>query len=152
MIHSFKATIYKAGINPCVDVPKRITDNMLPIKGYIPVKGQIKNYSFRQTLVPVRNAEYRLFIKGTMLKGADAKVTETIKVAIEQDFEPRKIPMPHLLKQKLVEHNLYIKFKRLAPSKQKEILNYLNYLKTEEALFRNIDKVIDRLKKKKVLK
>jgi hypothetical protein len=38
MPFSFTATIYKVGINPCVPVPQRITDKMLPTKGYIPIK------------------------------------------------------------------------------------------------------------------
>ena len=40
-------------------------------------------------------------------------------------------------------------FRNLVPSRQKEILMYLNYLKTEDALLRNIAKVIEQLKKKK---
>ena len=149
MKYSFEATIYKVGFNPCVKVPKSITDKMLPSKGYIPIKGQIKNYSFRQTLVPVKNGEYRLFVNGEMLKGANAKVGETVKFIIEQDFEPREYPMPKELKKKLHDNNMYSYFKQMTLSNQKEILRYLNYLKTKKALMRTIDKVIGRLKKKK---
>lgn len=42
MKFSFTATIYKVGINPCVDVPLRITTKMTATKGYIPVKGKLK--------------------------------------------------------------------------------------------------------------
>lgn len=40
MSFSFKAKIYKVGINPCVDVPNNIT-RKINKKGYIPVKGTI---------------------------------------------------------------------------------------------------------------
>jgi len=52
----FEAKIDKVGINPCVKVPTRITRLMIPEKGYIPIKGKIEKYNFRQTLVPVRDA------------------------------------------------------------------------------------------------
>jgi len=40
-------------------------------------------------------------------------------------------------------------FKKLTPYRQKEIVRYLGSLKTEEALQRNIEKVIASLKEKK---
>ena len=146
----FTATIYKVGINPCVDVPLRITAKMTATKGYIPVKGKIKTHSFTQTLVPVKNAPYRLYVNGLMLKGANAKLGDTLKFTIEQDLNPQtaeQIPMPNELRKQIDEKKLMPAFKALTPYRQKEILRYLNYLKTEEALLRNIDKVIEQLRK-----
>lgn len=150
MVFTFSAKIYKVGINPCVKVPVRITKTMTPVKGYIPVKGKIENHSFKQTLVPVIGAPYRLFVNGLMLKGAHVAVGQTVKFIIEQDFTSREKdnPMPEPLKQKLDKHRLHQVFKKLTPHRQKEILRYLNYLKSEEALMRNIDKVIAQLKSK----
>lgn len=145
----FTAKIYKVGINPCVKVPSHITDTMKPVKGYISVKGLIENHSFKQTLVPVKDAPYRLFVNGPMLKGANVKLGQTVHFAIEQDFSPadKAAPMVKALKNRLDENNLYPAFKNLTPHRQQEILKYLNYLKTEEALARNIDKVITQLNK-----
>ena len=56
--------------------------------------------------------------------------------------------MVSVFKMELNKHSLYAEFKKLTPSRQKDILKYLNYLKSEEALQRNIKKVIDQLKKK----
>ena len=146
----FEAKIYKVGINPCVKVPVGITDKMIPAKGYIPVRGKIENHSFRQTLVPVKNEPYRLYVNGPMLKGAKVEVGNRVGFRIEQDFNPRNrsVMMPPAFKRKLEENNLTAAFKKLVPSRQKEILKYLSYLKTEEALMRNVDKVIDSLKEK----
>lgn len=149
MKFSFTATIYKVGINPCVDVPLNISHKMLPSKGYIPVKGKIKDHLFMQTLVPVKNAAYRLYVNGPMLKGANAKVGDHLKFVIEQDLVPLtagQIPMPKELKEQLDKNKLFEKFKTLTAYRQKEILRYLNYLKTEAALLRNIDKLISQLK------
>jgi hypothetical protein len=148
MKFSFEAQIYKVGINPCVKVPSHITDQMIASKGYIPVKGKINDHPFEQTLVPVKNEGYRLYVNGPMLKGSDTKVGDTVRFFIEQNFAPKvdSLPIPKLFKKKLEENNLVQEYKKLIPSRQKEILKYLNYLKTEEALVRNIDKVINELK------
>lgn len=151
MKFSFEANIYKVGINPCVDVPLHITKKMTPSKGYIPVKGKIKNHPFNQTLVTVKNAEYRLYVNGPMLKGSGTKLGDTVKFIIEQDHEPKIIPMPEEFKRKLDQHKLLTAFNALTAGRQKEILRYLNFLKTEEALMRNIDKVIVSLKKKNTI-
>jgi len=150
MKFKFKARIYKVGINPCVKVPSSITRKMVPTKGYIPVKGKIENHNFLQTLVPIKNEGYRLYVNGPMLKGADVNVGETVNFTIEQDkaaHKNRNVPMPKQFSAKLKENNLMQEFKNLIPSRQKEILKYLNNLKTEESLMRNIDKVIKALNK-----
>jgi hypothetical protein len=145
---NFIAKIYKVGINPCVKVPLHITARMKPVKGYIPVSGRIEKHPFLQTLVPVKNEGYRLYVNGLMLKGANVKVGDTVKFSIEQDFTPKEesYPMHKLLLKKLRVHKLHDAFRKLTPSRQKEILRYLNYLKTEEAQMRNVEKVIQQLK------
>jgi hypothetical protein len=150
MAFLFKAKIYKVGINPCVKVPKRITDTMKPVKGYIPVAGKIENHSFKQTLVRVKGAPYRLYVNGPMLKGANVQVGQTVTFTIEQNFASRKreFPLLKVFKEELDKHKLFQGFKELTPHRQKEILKYLNYLKTEESLARNINKVIAQLKNK----
>jgi hypothetical protein len=150
MKFSFKARIYIVGINPCVKVPLRVTDKLKSTKGYIPVKGKIENHLFQQTLCPVKDEGYRLYVNGPMLKGAEIKVGQTATFIIEQDTLDRNKnhPMPGEFKKKLEEHKLLTAFQQLTPSRQKEINRYLNNLKTEESLNRNIDKMINVLKGK----
>ncbi|HEU5290453.1 MAG TPA: DUF1905 domain-containing protein [Cyclobacteriaceae bacterium] len=149
MAFSFKAKIYKVEINPCVKVPRRITDTMKPQKGYIPIKGKIQNHPFKQTLVPVKGESYRLFVNDPMLKGAKVALGETVHFSIEQNFASRKREFPLLksFKDVLSTHNLLSVFKKLALSRQKEILKYLSYLKSEVSRTRNINKVIEQLRK-----
>lgn len=150
MKFSFKAKIYKVGVNPCVKVPHRITDKLKATKGYIPVKGKIENHFFQQTLCPVKGEGYRLYVNGPMLKGVNMKIGETAKFIIEQDTLERNKnhPMPGEFKKKLEEHKLLTAFQQLTPSRQKEINRYLNNLKTEESLNKNINKMINVLKGK----
>jgi hypothetical protein len=138
------------GINPCVKVPARITKQLRANKGYIPVKGTIDGHPFTQTLVPVKNEPYRLYVNGPMLKASGKSVGLSAAFAIEQDLTPvaEMHPMPESFRKKLVANKLQKAFDSLIPSRQKEIIRYLNYLKTEEAKERNIEKVILSLKKK----
>jgi hypothetical protein len=145
MKFAFNAKIYIVGINPCVKVPLYITAKLKAMKGYIPVKGKIRDHFFQQTLCPVKNEGYRLYVNGPMLKGGMVKVGQTINFIIEQDTLERNknVPMSKEFKKKLEENDLLAVFEKLAPSRQKEINRYLNNLKTEEALTKNINKMIN---------
>jgi hypothetical protein len=152
MKFSFEAKIDKVGINPCVEVPFGVTAKMKSVKGYIRVKGEINTHPFKQTLVPVKGAEHRLYVNAPMLKGGNAAVGDTAKFVLEPDTTPRKkknVSMVPLLKKKLILHKLSDTFDRLTASRKKDILSYLNSLKTDEALKRNVEKVITQLKKQK---
>lgn len=151
MKFSFRSRIFKAGINPCVKVPKRITDKLASEKGYIPVKGTINGFAFQQTLCPIKDEGYRLYVNGIMLRGANVKVGQVTAFTLEQDTweRNRNVPMGPEFKKKLTETKLLKQFLLFSPSRQKEVNLYLNRLKTKEALLRNISKIINTLTKNK---
>lgn len=148
MTFRFKAKIYKVGINPCVKVPLRITKEMKPVKGYIPVKGNIEKHPFIQTLVPVKGEGYRLYVNGPMLKKSNTKPGQVVNFEIRQDVKQKnRMPvMNKTLEIQLKENDLLASFEKLIPSRRKDILRYLNNLKSEEALVKNINKIITALK------
>lgn len=148
MTHQFSAKIYPIGINWAVDVPKEISAKMTPEKGYIRIKGTINGFAFTQTLVPVKNAPYRLFVNGIMMKGGQTALGEIASFAIEQNFTvlAEMYPMPKLLAEVLQSHQLSVQFEQLKPARKKDILKYLSFIKTEETLLKNIEKVITQLK------
>ncbi len=148
MTYSFQAKIYPTGINWVVDVPNEITTQLQKQKGYIKIKGQINGFYFTQTLVPVKNAPYRLFVNAVMMKGGKTALGEVAEFMIEQDDveEDKRYPMPKLLLNALLENDLEIAFESLTASRKKDILKYLFYIKTEETLQRNIDKLVSQLK------
>ena len=149
MKFSFKARIYKVGINPCVKVPRKITARLIPLRGYIFVKGKIEQHTFTQTLVPVKDAPYRLFVNGPMLKGAGVRVGDTVSFELEQDNDrsSTKIVTPRYFKARLDKDGVWEVFKTLTPSRKKEILKYFSFLKTSESRERNIVKVINELRR-----
>ena len=150
MKHHFKAKIYQIGINWAVDVPRSITDQMKLEKGYIRIKGQLNDFNFIQTLVPVKNAPYRLFVNFIMMKGGKTALGEVADFKIEQNFTvvDQMYEMPELLADFLAQHQLQAQFDQLSPFRKKDILKYLSYVKTEETMIKNIDKVISQLKNK----
>ncbi len=146
---SFSAQIYKVGINPCVDVPDRISSKLIATKGYIPVKGTINEHSFRQTLCPVKDGPFRLYVNIPMLKGGDVKVGDKARFIIEQDERPKtEISMPTELRKELKKYKVLEQFLLQTPSRQKEIFKYFSYLKTEDARKRNLEKIIGLMKNK----
>jgi hypothetical protein len=147
MLTHFKSKIYKVGINWCVDVPGRITKEIVPEKGYIKIKGQINGFDFSKNLVPVKNKPYRLFVNLIMMKGANTALGKIASFQIEQDLKKviREYPVPNLLAAQLTKTNLTGDFNKLTPARRKDILKYLNSIKTEETLVKNIGRVIRQL-------
>ncbi|WP_185711434.1 DUF1905 domain-containing protein [Tannerella forsythia] len=83
----FEAEIYQTGINECVDVPTEITEKMVTEKGRIKIKGKINGFAFQTTLMPVKNANHRLFVNQAMMRGGKTALEERAKFEIEQDTE-----------------------------------------------------------------
>ncbi len=149
MKFTFRAKIYKVGINLVVEVPYRVTKTMQPKKGYIPVNGTIEGHSFQQTLCPVKDKPYRLYVNGLMLKGSGMSLGKMPKFVIEQDLsdKPREDSViTPAFKKRLTAAGVWETFSKLTPSRQKEIVRYLHYLKTEESKERNLKKVIETLR------
>jgi uncharacterized protein YdeI (YjbR/CyaY-like superfamily) len=68
------------------------------------------------------------------------------EVRIEYDPEPRSEPMNPVLAQALVRNKAAkAAFHALTPSRRKEILRYLNHLKSEAAVARTVEKVLRQL-------
>jgi hypothetical protein len=147
----FRATIYKVGINAVVDVPKTVTAKMKAVKGYIPVTGKINGYSFKQTLVSLKEGKYRLYVNMIMLKGGKTKLGDRATFTLKQDKADRTkdYPMIKALENELVKNGVLTVFEELTYSRQKEVLRYLGRLKSKEVLEKNIYKVIKQLKEKK---
>lgn len=142
----FQAIIYKIGINPVIDPPGDVLDSIFlqagRSKGPIPVCGLLDGAEFIQTLVKYGGA-WRLYINGPMLKAAGCNVGDTVTVEIGFDPRKRDVPMPDRLREMLDTNKIASDaFNALTPSRKKEVLRYLGSLRSDEALERNIEKVI----------
>ena len=152
-MESFTAKIQIIGINPYVSPPEDMLNAVFEqagrTKGPIPVRGNLNRKAFRQTLVKYQGA-WRLYLNTPMRQDAGVDIGDDAIVEIEYDPEPRIVPM-HPKFAKVLSKNKAAKaaFEQLIPSRQKEILRYLNSLKSEESLSRNVEKVMQYLSGKK---
>lgn len=147
---NFSQTIKKIGINPLVDPPNIILDAIFreaaKTKGPIPVRGKLNGIDFIQTLVKYQG-EWRLYINGEMLKASGLQVGDTAEIEIAFDPRPREVPGPPKFAKALKDDQIAeAEFHKLTPGRKKEILRYLGFLKSQEALERNIDRVLKQLR------
>ena len=101
---------------------------------------------FRTTLVPMRSDTVRLYLDQWMRKSAGVGVGDHVQVRIKHDPASRELPIPDRLLELLhANEKAKTAWQRLSPSRRREILSYLNFLKTSAALERNIQKTVARL-------
>jgi len=112
-------------------------------KGHIPVYGTINGKAFKQTLVRY-SGSWRLYINTTMLKHSPKKIGETVKIAIAFDPTDRTIEAHPKLVKALEESPAAKKvFDSLPASRQKEIVRYISFLKTEGSIDKNVSRAIN---------
>ncbi|MDO6761711.1 YdeI/OmpD-associated family protein [Tamlana sp. 2_MG-2023] len=145
--HSFTAIIEIIGINPYVQIPETILQQIFvqagKNKGHIPIKGTVNKQPYTQTLLKYSGL-WRLYINTTMLKDSPKRIGETIALTIEYDPVDRTIvPHPKLIEALNKNKEAKIKFDKISPSLRKEIVRYIAYLKTEKSVDYNITRAIN---------
>ena len=146
---SFSAKIQIIGINPYVSLPSSLLEYVYQKarkdKGAIPVQLKIGGKDFIQNLVKY-SGKWRLYLNGPMRKAAGKDVGDIIEIQIDFDPRPRTTPIHAKLKKAFKENpNAKKAFEKLSPSRQKEILRYINFLKSEESVDKNIKRIISHL-------
>jgi uncharacterized protein YdeI (YjbR/CyaY-like superfamily) len=88
----------------------------------------------------------QLYLDTWMREAVGVGVRDPVRVSLKADRDSRETPLPGRLLE-MLEANPGAKeaWQALAPSRQREILSYLNFLQTPEALERNIHKTIAKL-------
>ncbi|MET3037744.1 YdeI/OmpD-associated family protein [Chryseobacterium sp. NRRL B-14859] len=147
--NSFTATLDIIGINPFVFVPEEILNIIFRDSGRnkspIPVKGTVNGKEFIQNLMKY-GGEWRLYINLTMLKNSPQRIGEIIEVTVEYDNADRSISIhPQLEKAIKSSAVASANFEKLIPSRRHELIRYINNLKTEAGIRRNIEKIIRHL-------
>lgn len=146
-MQTFTAQILLIGVNPYVPLPPALLQRLVKQagkdKGPIPVRLRINGKTFTQTLVKYAG-EWRLYLNLPMRRAAGKDVGDEIILAVEYDAEERATPLPPPLQKALrLNKEAAKKFESLPPSRQKEMARYINNLKSEEAVIRNVQRAID---------
>lgn len=146
MKNHFTAQLEIIGINPFVFIPEKILNEIFETSGKnkspIPVKGTVNSKEFKQNLMKYLG-EWRLYINLTMLKDSPKRIGETIEVSVEFDNSDRTISIHPQLDKAIKGNPVALKnFENLIPSRRLELIRYINNLKTEASIQRNIEKII----------
>jgi hypothetical protein len=146
MKNQFTATLDIIGINPFVFLPDEVLNEIFETSGKnkspIPVKGTVNGKEFRQNLMKYLG-EWRLYINLTMLKDSPKRIGEMLEIFVEFDNSDRTISMHPNLAKAIKENSVALQnFESLIPSRRLELIRYINNLKTEASIQRNIEKII----------
>ena len=148
----FIAKLEIIGINPFVFIPDEILNEIFEQSGKnkspIPVKGFVNGQKFRQNLMKYLG-EWRLYINLTMLKNSPKRIGELIEISVKFDEAQRILTIHPDLDQAINESAVALmNFENLIPSRRNELNRYINNLKTEAAIKKNIEKIINHLEGK----
>lgn len=148
--NKFTARLEIIGINPFIFIPGEVLQEIFEASGKhkspIPVKGTVNGLKYQQNLMKYVG-EWRLYVNLTMLKDSPKRIGELLEISIEYDNSDRSIPIHPKLDQAIRENPVTLyNFENLIPSRRLELVRYINNLKTEESIQRNIDKIIRHLK------
>ncbi len=133
--------------NPFVFLPAAVLNDVFEeagrSRGPIPVRGTINGEPYQQTLVRFRGA-WRLYVNMKMLDDSPRRIGELIEVTVRFDRSDRRI-QPHPKLAAMLGTNPAAReiFDGLAPSRQKEIVRYIDGLKSDESVDRNVGRALD---------
>ncbi|REJ75270.1 MAG: DUF1905 domain-containing protein [Acidobacteria bacterium] len=174
--HFFKAELLVEQINPYVVVPSRVSDDLgdvfpIPVRvrfsrgeedgdqeddlqerlgkdfECLVAIARVSTDGWFRTSVVRRKGEAWLFVDKWMRKAAGSVSGDYVRIQIEFDDGDREITVPDPLKLLLKsETGLRQRWRDLSPSRKKEILTYLNMLKSDAALNKNIEQLAQDLK------
>jgi len=146
---TFSTKLDIIGINPFVFVPENILNKIFEVSGKskspISVKGKVNGVNFTQTLVKYAG-EWRLYINLKMLENSPKRIGEIIEIEIEFDNSERTELIHPKLKKAIYDNPIASKnFENINPSHKKELIRYINNLKTEKSIDNNIIKIVRHL-------
>jgi Bacteriocin-protection, YdeI or OmpD-Associated/Domain of unknown function (DUF1905) len=163
----FLATIYRLWVLRYVDVPeaavKALRQEAESIKSagkesaanakYIPVVATVNGRRVRTTLLPAGGGRYRMQFNTELRKAAQADGGDAVSVELSLDRASREIPVPPDLRAALEQHPKARRaFEQAPPGLRRQILKWMDCVKSESARAKRIDVVIDRMTERAILK
>jgi hypothetical protein len=170
--YHFLAKIYKVWIMRHVDVPDDIAAALiadmrrtaargpkakattkLAAPKHIPVVAKVNRLSVKTTLVPASAGRYRLTLNAALRKAGRADTGEVIGVTLAYDPNSREIDAPPEYLAALKRNTLAQKeFDRLPPGHRRQLLAYYLKAKSDKARAHAIEKTIDHLRERVLLR
>jgi hypothetical protein len=147
----FKADILINGVNPYVMINSEqaslLKENWRrPMPVFVKVNNKPDD-GWRINMMPVGDGRFYLYLDGNARKASQSKVGDTVNVTVEFDALYRSGPVhaiPQLLQDALDrDSDIQARWEKLSPSRQKEVLRYLDKIKSEEIKIKNTERMIN---------
>jgi hypothetical protein len=117
-----------------------------PLPVLVRINGKPEAKPWRINLMPVGGGTFRLYLHGIVRKASDTKVGDRVRVDVRFDAAYRggpMHPMPSWFRVPLAKNTRARRaWDALIPSRKKEILRYLSWLKSNEARDRNVARAL----------
>lgn len=135
--------------NPFVPVAAAQAAKLRPGRRPLPVLVTVNGKPdppWRINLMPAGDGSFYLYLHGDVRKASGTRVGDRVRIVLDFDAAYRNgplHPMPAWFAKPLrADKAAHLAWKALIPSRKKEILRYLSWLKTEEARQRNVEKAL----------
>jgi hypothetical protein len=150
---TFKATINMRGINPFIEVNATHAAAVKPgWRKPLPVLVRINDkpaQPHRINMMPAGDGTFYLYLNGIIRQQAGVTVGDRVSVEIAFDPSYRNGPqhaMPRWFRTALAKNpDAWANWKKLTPSRKKEVLRYFASLKSPQARARNLARAISML-------
>ena len=146
----FRAKMLIRGVNPYVLISAARAKALRagwrrPMPVLVTVNGE-PTPPWRINLMPLGDGRFYLYLAGSVRKASDTKVGDTVTIDLRFDPSYRNgplHPMPSWFSAPLAANAKARRgWEDLTPSRRKEILRYLSWLKSDDARDRNVAKAI----------
>lgn len=149
-ILSFDSKILINGVNPYVKVlPEQAVSLKQNWRRPMPVIVRINEKpenGWRINMMPMGDGSFYLYLSGEVRKASGTKVDDIVNVQVEFDDEYKNGPLhavPSLLQNALNQNDdMRNRWHELSPSRQKEVLRYIDNIKSEEIKAKNIERLL----------
>jgi hypothetical protein len=164
----FLATIYKIWMMRHINVPDDIVSALrkqmeeptatahrtaAKKSKYIPVIATVGGKSVRTTIVPAGGAKYRMQINTAQRKAAGVDWGDPVTVELRIDLASRAVPVPADLRAALAKHPKARQgFEEMPPGHRRQFLLWLGASKNPETRRKHVDRAIDHLVERVMLK
>ena len=147
----FPAIIRIRGVNPYVQVSKRRAEQLhgnwhRPMPVSVRINGEPARKPWHINMMPAGNGGFYLYLHNSVREASGTHVGDRVTVELDFDRDYRngpRHPMPRWFSAALrTDPQAKANWRRLTPSRKKEVLRYFAGLKSDEARQRNLTRAM----------
>ncbi len=138
----FSATIVRAGIMYCVDVPAAVS-RAIGVRGYVAVVGTVDGVALRGSLSPKGGGRHRVTLNGQVRRAAGAALGDRVEVRMRVDRDPPEWPTPEDLADALRDEGALEAFMAITRGRRNHIIAYLEKAVHETTRAKRVARIVE---------